>query len=72
MAEFWYFVGHERSGRCCDVVASSPAAACRSRGWAIRDCVVIEIGKIEGRTKRTVVPHESQFPKRLSEAPAPR
>jgi hypothetical protein len=67
MAEFWYFVGHEHSGRCCDVVAPSPAAACRSRGWKVRDCVVVEIGKIEAaRAKRLAAQHAAQQRRRDS------
>ena len=44
--EHWYFVVHGRTGQCCDVLASSPEAAGKSRGWAPSDCVVVQIGRV--------------------------
>ena len=46
MAKFWFVVRSHRTGGCCDVIAASAEAACRSRGWAVDDCTVLQVAQL--------------------------
>ena len=46
MAKFWFVVRNRRTGGCCDAIASSAEAACRSRGWAVDDCAVLQVARL--------------------------